>query len=435
MKSVDALRADWDRAIERDKPADAVKALAALEVADPGEPQWSQRLGEALRRVGRAKDAEEAFERAMRRFADKGFLPRAIAMAKLVAAMNPQKSGLVAGLEAKPPATSGSGKPPPLLRPPPPLVQPAPLEPARDSLDDEVRFEDEPRSSIVFELGDVVELVVEDEAPPEPSLDRLATMASFRLFASLSPTALSALADASELATFDPSTVIARRGDPADALWAIVEGAAYVQLPDGTTVALGEGDVIGEGCLLDEGERQADVRAVRATMTLRIAKSALDAVVAAHPEVEGPLFDLLARRLVSNIVGTSALFAAFEPDVRLDLARMFEVRRAAAGVVLAQRGRRSDGLYVLVAGQVIAERDDGERVRVARGSAFGQGALLGGRPAPETVTASSEALVLRLPAARFATLAALYPPALAHLADTVDQPLRASVPAPTPRRR
>ena len=36
----------------------------------------------------------------------------------------------------------------------------------------------------------------------------------------------------------------ARRGDPADALWAIVEGAAYVSLPDGTTVALGEGDVL-----------------------------------------------------------------------------------------------------------------------------------------------------------------------------------------------
>lgn len=418
--NVDALRGEWERAIEKDRHADAAKALAALEQAEPGDPQWSHRLGDALRRLGKTREAEAAFERATRRYAAKGFMPKAIAMAKLVIALNPARTDVLASLEAKPADT----KAPPPLRPPPP-VEPAPLSVARDSLDDEVRFVDEPRSSIVIEVGEVVELTVDEEAPD--AADHRATMASVRLLSGLPEAALSSLAAAAELVEVPASGYVMRRGEPADALFAIVEGAVIVALRDGTTFALGEGDVVGEGCLLDEAERQADVRALRPAMLLCVPKAALDRATDAHPEVLARLFDLLARRLVSNLVGTAPLFAAFEPDARLSLARMFEVRRAPAGTVLAARGRRSDGLYVLVAGHLEAASDGAPPVKVARGSSFGHGSLLGGRPAAETVTAVTESLVLRLPAAKFATLAALYPPALAHLAEILDEPLRASL--------
>jgi CRP-like cAMP-binding protein len=417
--NVDALRDEWERAIAKDRHADAAKALAALEQAEPGDPQWSQRLGDALRRLGKAREAEAAFERATRRYAAKGFMPKAIAMAKLVLALNPARTDVLASLEVKP-----ETKAPPPLRPPPP-VEPAPLSVARDSLDDEVRFADEPRSSILIEVEEVVELSVEEEGPP--AADYRATMASVRLLSGLPEAALATLAADAELVEVPASGFVMRRGEPADALFAIVEGAVLVALRDGSTFALGDGDVVGEGCLLDEAERQADVRALRPTMLLCVRKETLDRAMAAHPEVLARLFDLLARRLVSNLVGTAPLFAAFEPDARLSLARLFEVRRAPAGTVLAARGRRSDGLYVLVAGHLEAASGDGASIRVARGSSFGHGSLLGGRAAAETVTAVTESLVLRLPAAKFATLAALYPPALAHLAEILDEPLRASL--------
>lgn len=465
-KRLDALHRDWENAIERDRHSDAVKALVELEKIDRDEPRWSQRLGEAYRRLEKKKDAEDAFARAAERYMEKGFLPRAIAMAKLVMSLNPARADLLERLEAKnAPAPTRPVAPPPLP------LNPVPLARAADSSIDEVRFEDvSGPPSIDFMLQDVsvdMEIdvtegsevivlsqrdVIPDPSavtnlvppkgarppplppkatpppPPEPSIDRMATMASFRLFAGLSREALLDLSAKAEVAEFVPSAMIVMRNERAYALYAIVDGTARVTVPGSPEIKLGEGDVFGEGVLLDEGERQADVRAESAMMTLRIEKKHLDAVTEKHGEVGDALFQLLARRLVMNLMHASPLFAAFEPKVRLELAQLFEVRRAEKGTVLSEKGKRSDGLYILLSGHLEAEGLGIEgTTRVARGSAFGHASLLGALPADATVRALGESVVLRLPAAKFSSLAALYPPVLAHLASTADEPLRASV--------
>jgi len=108
---------------------------------------------------------------------------------------------------------------------------------------------------------------------------------------------------------------------------------------------------------------------------------------------------------------------------------MFEIRRADPGTVLAERGKRSDGLYVLLAGNVTAEggNEAHDETRIARGSAFGHASLVGGVAADMTVRATTEAVLLRLPAARSSSLAATYPPVLAMLADSAEEPLRSSL--------
>jgi CRP-like cAMP-binding protein len=275
----------------------------------------------------------------------------------------------------------------------------------------------------------------DDDGPPTKQLgdslaesreqpyDAYATMATFRLFASLSRDALVALSNAAELVEFVPNAMIIVRDERAFALYAIVSGTAKVNVAGSPDIRLGEGDIFGEASLLDEGKRQADVRAETPLMTLRIEKRALDEVTKDYPDVEDALFDLLARRLVTNLMHTSPLFAAFEPSVRLELAQKFEVRRATTGTVLAERGRRSDGLYVILAGNVMAEPEAGAPTRIARGTAFGHASLLGAATADVTVRAATEAVLLRMPAAGFASLAAVYPPALAHLAETANEPL------------
>jgi len=425
---VDELRAMWERALERDKPGDAVKALVELEQLE-GDPLWSHRLGEAYRRLGKKSEAEEAFVRAMEKYVDKGFMPRAIAMAKLVETLNPARGNLLASIAPAPPKKPVA---PPVLRPPPP--KPVMLERAKDASVDEVRFVDAPgRSSIEIVLEDVSEVVfLEEESmpptqslpvPSEPSIDRLATMAAFRLFAGLSRDALLELSAAAELVEFVPSAMVIVRDEPAYALYAIVDGAVRVIVRGSADVRLGTGDVVGEGCLLDEGVRQADVKAETGVMALRIGKPALDAATKKHAEIGDALFELLARRLLMNLMHTSPLFTVFEPKVRLELAQLFEVRRAEPGTVLAQRGMRSDGLYVILAGNVTAAGEGGAETRIARGTAFGHASLLGGVPALETVRVKSEAVLLRLPATAFASLAALYPPALAHLSETANDSL------------
>lgn len=433
---LDALRARWEKALERDRPADAIKALVVIAKRVPDQPQWLQRLAESYQRAGRAGDAVDAFARAAAGYAEKGFLPRAIAMAKLVAGLDPSRGDLLAGLTPKAPAISAM----PALSPV--SVQPVLLERAADASPGEVRFADvdgggRPSIEIVLEeVEDVPVLrdadVVSVRAPEPLPVDRLHAMAASRLFAGLSRPALLALSCAAELARFDPGATVIVRDEAAHALFAIVEGTVRVSVRGGADVLLGEGEVFGEACLLDEGQRAADVRAQTALMTLRIAKAALDEVTAQHADVEAALFQLLARRLVSNLMQTSGLFTAFEPGVRLELARMFEVRRAIAGTVLAERGRRSDGLYVLLAGHLLAEQEAGEPTRVARGGAFGHASLVGAQSRAATVRAVTESVLLRLPAARFNTLAALYPPALAYLAETLGEPLCPTRPPPVP---
>ncbi|MEA2750933.1 MAG: hypothetical protein QOI41_5076 [Myxococcales bacterium] len=438
---IEELRTQWDRAVERDRPADAMSALAELDKLEADEPRWSQRLGEALRRLGKLPDAEAAFVRAAERYAEKGFLPRAIAMAKLVATMNPAHGDLLARLEPKKPA------PPPLpakraAPPPVPIaVRPVPLERAEDSSIDEVRFTDSEPSTLDIMLTDLedldviesVDLVVSERLPEprEPSMDRLGAMATFRLFAGLSREALLDLAEAAELVELIPGAMMMVRNEPAFALYAIIDGVARVTVRGSPEIRLGEGDIVGEGCLLDEGERQADVRAETPLMALRIEKKKLDAVTQRHPAIGDALFQLLARRLVMNLMHASPLFTSFEPRVRLELAQMFEVRRAAPGTVLAERGKRSDGLYVLLSGNVSAKASDSgetrDETRIARGSAFGHASLVGAVGADMTVKAATEAVLLRLPASKFSALAATYPPVLAILAESADEPLRASL--------
>jgi CRP-like cAMP-binding protein len=250
-------------------------------------------------------------------------------------------------------------------------------------------------------------------------------MTSFRLFASLPHEALVALAKVTELVEFVPTAFIIVRDERAFALYAIVSGSARVIVRGSPEIRLVEGDVFGEASLLDEGKRQADVRAETALMTLRVEKAALDRVVEEHPSVGDALFDLLARRLIANLMHTSPLFASFEPPVRLELAQKFEVRRAEPGTIIAERGRRSDGLYVLLAGNLTAEPAEGPATRIARGTAFGHASLMGG-PSDVTIRAATEAVLLRMPAAGFAALVAMYPPALAHLAETASEPLPVS---------
>ena len=440
---IETLRAQWDRAVERNSASDAMTALAELETIEDDEPRWSQRLGEALRRLGKLREAEDAFVRAAERYAEKGFLPHAIAMAKLVASMNPARGDLLARLEPKKPV------PPPLAarRPaaaptppspqapapsPPPPVRPHPLERAEDSSIDEVRFTDAEPSTLDIVLDDIEELDVIDSmdivvserrpVPREPSMDRLGAMATFRLFAGLSREALLDLADAADLVELIPGAMMMMRNERAFALYAIISGIARVTVRGSPEIRVGEGDVVGEGCLLDEGERQADVRAETPLMALRIEKAKLDEVTQRHTAIGDALFQLLARRLVMNLMHASPLFAAFEPKTRLELAQLFEVRRAEPDTVLAERGKRSDGLYILLSGNVTA----GE-TRIARGSAFGHASLVGAVGADQTVKAVTEAVLLRLPASKFSALAATYPPVLAILAESAEEPLPASL--------
>lgn len=392
--------------MERGRSSDAIASLLELEQLEPREALWSHRLGDALRRANRQGEAAEAFIRAMERYRASGFLPKAIAMAKLVESLDPSKIGLVArlGVHTEQPAAK-------------PMPVPRMLAPVLD--DEEVPISVQPmeEEGEDFLDDDDFDLVEEDESS-DP--ERMEALAGVRLFANLPSDALAALASVSDLVEALSGEAILVREELATALYVIVEGEARVELA--VPIRLVAGDVFGESCLLDEGRRTATVRAVTSMVLLRIEKSRLAAIAQAHPALDSNLFELMSRRLVGDLVSTSALFASFDTDQRVELAKMFEVMAVERGGLLAEEGKRADGLYIVLAGDVVAEGRGGV-VRVQRGTTFGQGSLLGSKPSAVTVRAETEAVVLRLPASRFSTLAMCYPPVLAILSDESDERL------------
>jgi CRP-like cAMP-binding protein len=424
-KEASRLREVLEKATLRNNRAAAADALAQLTALEADQPRWPHRLGETLVRLGRAHEAERAYVQAANLYAAQGFLARAIAVAKLAVEINPARATLLTTLDPQPAQElrrEHRAAPSPVVPATEPTPVPAqPLLPHAAEEDDEIRFDDAPMSCTIeaqlvdYEPGDVPS---DDTFDPDAYLDaeKLSRMSGAALFADIPREALADIAHEAErieLADRDP---IFAEGAPSDALLVIVEGRAEVRRAGQKAVELGEGEVLGESALLQDAERSTDVRARGHFVALRVAKPALDRLVAKHPAVWDVLFGLLARRLVVNAFETSPLFVPFEPRTRVEIARAFEVRRARVGTQLLEKGKKGDALYVVLSG-VLEATGDGRTERLVHGAVVGHDTLVMRAPATRDVTVATESMLLRLPAAKFSAFVTEYPPALAHLAE------------------
>lgn len=450
MASVAKVRDALQKALRKERLQDALVLYGELEEMEPTEPRWPHRRGDLCRRMGNEDTAVRCYERAVKHYMKLGFVARAAAMAKVILTLDPQRTDILKTVDPKasqrsvrpdlpePPTTQASA-----TKGPPPLPQRVSfddaivLEMADDADDDEIRFVDvEPDEEESIEIrvtmhdlesrppsrtttGDDEEILFIDvDAEPERmDVEALAEMPSMPLFAELPQEIFTKMLAEAELVELVRDDKLVEFKAISDSLFVIIEGQVEVQVPgrsDAEPILLGEGDIVGETSLLDDVQRGADVVATGPCQALKITKASLDSLVEQHPGLGSILLELLGRRLISNLLQTSPVFAAFDLETRRELAGMFELRRANEGTVLVEAGKRSDGLYCTLLGELEFALGDQSR-RVAPGAVFGQRSLLSREPSKLDVRAGTDMLVLRLPAQRFTELAALYPPVLMHL--------------------
>ena len=441
-----ALRERLDAAIQKGRLPEAAALCAELERSEPREPRWPHRRGDVLRRAGRRDEAVAAYERAADLYASQGFVARAVAMARVVMDLDParidllkridpesaravlkqHRQGLPAAIPEAPALEPDLEGARPESEPPasPAHKAAVTLMPAADAGLDELRFQD--ARSIELDLSEL-ELGSREESLPhfvlddwdhQKSVHELAELPAVPLFAQLPRSALVDLGRDSEVLERNDGELVLKAGDPADALFAIVDGNVVIDVPgQHDDLQLGEGELFGESCLLEGFVRQANVRARGRVLVLRIPRTVLDAMVDRYPGVRDMLFELLTRRIVASLLQTSTLFAVLDPAARKQVANMFEVRRAPQGTPLAIAGKRSDGLYVVLAGRVELTHPSGEIALRGAGAVVGQRALLSQQqPADVTVLTETDCLLLRLPAHAFGRIASEYPGALHRLA-------------------
>lgn len=453
MSRTAKLRDALQQALRKERFPAALAVYDQLAEAEPTEPRWPHRKGDLLRRLNDDASAVRAFERAVDLYATQGFVARAAALAKVILQIDPSRRDILERVDPEAAqrlhrearkSTIDAGQPR--------TIDAAPRrgEQADDTDDDFFPEIDEsaaielvltpaelappplpPRMSLIEldpseleVIEDDVLFVDVDELPHRRTAEDLAALPATPLLAELPKPVLQRLLAEAELRELEAGAFLIEVGQPSDALFLLVEGRVSVHVPGSTDapIELGEGELVGESCLLDEVSRRADVVvAPGGVSALRIAKSTLDALVAEHPPLHELLLELLGRRLLANLLLTSPVFAGFDADTKRELAALFQLRSASKDTVLVEHGKRGDGLYCVLLGALEAR---GERTkRLSPGTVLGQRSLITRQPSSVDVICVTDTLLLRLPAARFNELAATYPPVLMYLSELATGPI------------
>ncbi|HWP28246.1 MAG TPA: cyclic nucleotide-binding domain-containing protein [Chloroflexota bacterium] len=240
------------------------------------------------------------------------------------------------------------------------------------------------------------------------------------LFRGLPARRLHQLLQASRLERFAPGQPILRAGDPGDAFYVLIHGAAAVvaPLPAGavTTLAqLGPGDFFGETALLTGQPRTADVIALETTEALRVPRARFAASLLADPWFKTRLTELsrerqealLRQRVVQTLQGVP-VFAALGWEALARVASSARLVTLERGAYICRQGDAPTALYVLLSGEVEVRVADqqGERVvaTLAAGASFGEMSLLTGEPVSATLVVRLDCTLLLLDRPQFQAL-------------------------------
>ncbi len=275
------------------------------------------------------------------------------------------------------------------------------------------------RTTLDMIQEDILLLDAEEE-PDRVSPEMIAQAPSAPLFNDLPRNTLTELLLRADVVDLEGGAFLVEAGQPSDALWVLVEGQARVAVAEGFQPLVGEGDVVGESCMLTGANRGVSVVATGPVTAMRFSRQVLDELIAEHPEVRDALLELLGRRLLVNLLQTSPLFSGFDENARRALGSFFQVRSAPAGTNLLVEGHRGDGLYCLLAGQVIVEGPRGPW-QLQPGGLVGEGSLLSASPSDVSARCTAESLLLRLPASKFLEVASMYPPVLESLSRLAEE--------------
>jgi CRP-like cAMP-binding protein len=293
------------------------------------------------------------------------------------------------------------------------------FDPDADALALDPRDLEEPTE---LELTDLEEIPL-----PEPRMvgaAAAATLAATPLFAGLAREALESLVERLSLVHLAPGEVLFREGDPGDALYVIAEGELAVQAegpPRVEMARLGAGAFIGEVALMTDQPRSATVTAVQDAELLRIDRATLAHVLAEHGEVLAAVLRFVRDRLVDRWTRTSPLFRPFADEERARLAALFTFLEVQAGSTLMSAGARPDGLYIVLAGQLVVRRGGVQVGVIGPGELIGETALLAGGVFRSDVLARGKALALYLPAATFRELIMTHPQVLQYIGELAEQ--------------
>jgi CRP-like cAMP-binding protein len=246
------------------------------------------------------------------------------------------------------------------------------------------------------------------------------------LFSDLPPDAFIALFERCPLKRFAPGETVFQQGSLGESFFVICGGAVKVFRTDGEArrdiATLDEGAFFGEMALLSGAPRTASVEAAAEdTQLLEISAPVLTELSVKYPPVAKALKKFCRQRLLTNVMNSSALFAPFPKADRRRLVERFRAREVKKGDVLIKQGERSDGMYVVLSGEVHVHVGPSSVASLKEGDIFGEMSLLTKAPAAATCAAARRTSLLRLPREDFDQIMVSHPQILNLVSELTDE--------------
>ncbi|MBL9039362.1 MAG: cyclic nucleotide-binding domain-containing protein, partial [Archangium sp.] len=262
------------------------------------------------------------------------------------------------------------------------------------------------------------------EAVDEPKVD-VGALPKIPLFSDLPPDAFIALFEQCPLRRVDNGQRIIEQGSHGESFFVICAGTAkVVKLVEGKEIELAtleEGTFFGEAALLSDAPRSASVDATADdTQLLEISAAVLRQLSIKHPTIATSLKKFCRQRLLSNLMASAPLFRPFTRSERRELVQKFRARDANRGELLIREGQQTDGLYVILTGEVGVTVSGHQVAELKQGEVFGEMSLLTRAPATATVTTAKKTSLLRLPREDFDKLIMSHPQILEMVAELSD---------------
>ncbi|WP_223631771.1 cyclic nucleotide-binding domain-containing protein [Corallococcus sp. EGB] len=262
-----------------------------------------------------------------------------------------------------------------------------------------------------------------------PAASTLDALPSIPLFSDLPRDAFIQLFERCPLRRFGPGERILAQGTRGDAFYVICEGRVRVFREENghrqDLATLEDGAFFGEMALLSGAPRAASVEsAADDTQVLEISATVLAALSRSHPSVARALKKFCRERLLANVMNSSELFRPFNRKDRRNLVERFRARDVERGALIIREGDATDGLYVVLSGEVEVHKGGQRLSTLKEGELFGEISLLRKTPATATVEATRHTTLLRLPREDFDSLISSHPQVLMLVADLSDERLR-----------
>jgi CRP-like cAMP-binding protein len=253
------------------------------------------------------------------------------------------------------------------------------------------------------------------------------------LFADLELDAFIALVGRMGYRGFQPDEVVSAEGESTDKLNVIVAGKAEVtrraEGEDKTLGFLGGGSIFGELTLLTGAPPTATVTAMSEMEVFEIRREHLNAVAKSFPSVPQVLASFAQKRMERNLTATSPLFQPMPESERAALLQRFSFRALQPGEKVLVEGEHSPGLFLVLAGELVVQKDDpaGGTVRLGvlrEGEVAGEISLLTGLRATATVVSLRKTATSFLDRSAFNELVKSYPHIKKYLEQLSDRRLK-----------